>query len=343
MLEGVIRQRQVGLREEWLDWRKANINASEAAALFGEGVHPYATPYKLWADKSGLLPEEPDNPMKRRGRRLEPYHRDMIEDEFPAWHIWKPAVYLDDPERRFGATPDLYAQRNASPEERERGIRSQVRGIIQQKSANQFAFVKNWLNKETREVEVPLWIAVQASLELHLANQAQLADPLFAKEPPFTWAAVSVINPFGDSGVDMHTIDIPVRPKLIETIGKYVTDFWRRVADKDPYPIDWGRDVDTVMALYDDDSGGEIDLSDDPDVRAWLAERQLLSRLIKTGTEAQEMRKTVNAKIMQRMGNARTALWKGAKITAKVIKKKGYSVEPTEYRSVRVKGAKFDD
>ena len=42
-------------RTEWLALRTDTIGASEIAAILG--VHPWLSPYELWARKSGLLPD----------------------------------------------------------------------------------------------------------------------------------------------------------------------------------------------------------------------------------------------------------------------------------------------
>src|SRR5579862_1210871 len=103
-------EREVGGRDEWLGWRKKNVNASEGACLFGENAHPHLTVYKLWADKGGLLPPDPDNPTLRRGRLLEPVAVELLREEQPGWKVWQPNVYLHDLEARIGATPDVYAE-----------------------------------------------------------------------------------------------------------------------------------------------------------------------------------------------------------------------------------------
>ena len=58
-------------REEWLAERRKGIGGSDAAAVIG--LSPYATPYTVWADKTGRLPEQPDNEAMRLGRDLEDY------------------------------------------------------------------------------------------------------------------------------------------------------------------------------------------------------------------------------------------------------------------------------
>lgn len=58
-------------RQEWLKWRRAGIGGSDAGAIIG--LNPYATPYTVWADKTGRLPEKEDNEAMRQGRDLESY------------------------------------------------------------------------------------------------------------------------------------------------------------------------------------------------------------------------------------------------------------------------------
>jgi len=58
-------------REKWLAERKKGIGGSDAAAIVG--LTPYATPYTVWADKTGRLPEREDNEAMRQGRDLEDY------------------------------------------------------------------------------------------------------------------------------------------------------------------------------------------------------------------------------------------------------------------------------
>lgn len=57
--------------EEWLSERRKSIGGSDAAAIVG--MNHYVTPYALWADKTGRLPDKPDNEAMRQGRDLEQY------------------------------------------------------------------------------------------------------------------------------------------------------------------------------------------------------------------------------------------------------------------------------
>jgi len=58
-------------RQKWLEERRKGIGGSDAAAIIG--LNKYVTPYALWADKTGRLPEREDTEAMRQGRDLEDY------------------------------------------------------------------------------------------------------------------------------------------------------------------------------------------------------------------------------------------------------------------------------
>jgi len=66
-------------REKWLDERRKSIGGSDAAAIIG--LSQYRTPYVIWADKTGLLTERPDNESMRQGRELEAYVAKRFEQK----------------------------------------------------------------------------------------------------------------------------------------------------------------------------------------------------------------------------------------------------------------------
>ena len=58
-------------RAEWLELRKKTIGGSDAAGIVG--LSSYATPYTVWANITGRLPDSEDNEAMRQGRDLEEY------------------------------------------------------------------------------------------------------------------------------------------------------------------------------------------------------------------------------------------------------------------------------
>ena len=64
-------------RAEWLLLRRQGLGSSDAAAAMS--LSPWTSAYKLWAEKSGLLPETPDNERFLWGRLHEPLILDQAE------------------------------------------------------------------------------------------------------------------------------------------------------------------------------------------------------------------------------------------------------------------------
>jgi hypothetical protein len=110
------------------------------------------------------------------------------------------------------------------------------------------------------------------------------------------------------------------------------------VEEKTPPPVDYERDLDAVFDLYKDDDGDIVDLTGDTAFRQQLAERKMLTTIESSGRLAHKQRREIDAKIVQRLGNAAGARVGSTLLTAKVVKRSGYTVAPTEYRQIRVKG-----
>lgn len=66
-------------KAEWLEKRRDYIGGSDAAAAVGES--PFVSPFQLWQDKMGLLPDQPSE-AKERGLLLEPLVIRLYERRF---------------------------------------------------------------------------------------------------------------------------------------------------------------------------------------------------------------------------------------------------------------------
>lgn len=63
--------------EEWLEWRKKGIGASDAPVIMGE--NPWKAPYELWLEKMGLA-TTPMNEHMLRGKKFEEEARILAEE-----------------------------------------------------------------------------------------------------------------------------------------------------------------------------------------------------------------------------------------------------------------------
>lgn len=57
-------------RDEWLAWRRGGIGASDIAGILG--ISPWASPYSVWANKVGLVPDEEMAEQMEMGLDMEP-------------------------------------------------------------------------------------------------------------------------------------------------------------------------------------------------------------------------------------------------------------------------------
>ena len=299
----------------WLARRHKDVTASAAACLYGGNIHPFISPFEYYCVKAGLVEGDPEETeAMRRGRLLEPVAVELMREIQPNWTIERGNLYFRDPDRRLGATPDTLVFR---PD-------IKGRGSVQIKSVNPYSFKKNWTGDHGL-VEPPLYVAVQASIEAHLIGE--------------TWASVAAL--VIGNGIDLHIIDVPFKPKLISRLEALVRDFWDRVKDQRPYAVDYVRDAEIIKALYADDDGGVIELSVNPRCKRaveLVAQRKALKETEAEGNAAEKARKIIDVELVDILGNAGAGVLPDGRIVeAKTIRRNGYEVKPTSFRTVKVK------
>ncbi|UDF29331.1 UNVERIFIED_ORG: YqaJ viral recombinase family protein [Roseateles sp. XES5] len=268
-----------GDRGDWLALRSDFVTASVAGALLL--CHPYTTAYRLWALKTGRIEESTEeSEAMRRGRLLEPVAVEMLREERPSWTIDYRAdnAFYFERGLRLGATPDAFAYR---PD-------MDGRGIVQFKTSSEEAFRSGWLDPETGDVEVPLWIAVQAIVEAKLTGAA--------------WAAVAVL--VVGRGIRMEVIDIPLHVQVWDALLAATAGFWR-VADAGEHPpVDWDRDGSAVLDVNRWSEAKRVDLTGDETFD------EFASRLEDTRVKRRELQKredVLRAQILYTMGPAEIA------------------------------------
>ena len=304
-------------REEWLDLRKPTIGGTESPMMLG--VHPRVTPFELWAKKSDLVPPMPDNKRLRRGRILQPIAVDLIREERPEWVVTENPMpggeFYRDIDAGISCTPDAFVFDSA------RGLfpDSGIQGICQIKTVDAHIFRNEWMIDG--DIVVPPYVAIQTMQEAHLTGAA--------------WCCVAAIVGFD---LDMHIIEVKIHAGVIARIKREVQDFMRRIRENDPPPPDYGRDGEAIAALYDEDDGGTVDLSGNDRVRNLVASREEWKDLERTAAEAAKARKVIDAELIHLLGNAtRGVLDDGRVIEAKTVRRKGFAVESTSYRSIKIK------
>jgi hypothetical protein len=228
--------RQITSTGEWLDWRRLDITASRAAALFDE--HPYISRDQLadimratTASGSGALP--PDNASMRRGRIFEAACAVAIAEDHPEWEIEKATTYHRIPELRLGCTPDYFAA---------------INGLIQIKTVSP----QQWDKSHGRP---PLWQQIQTLIEMMVTERE--------------WGVLAcmVMSP----SYPVHYFNVPRHEAAERRILDAVAAWWAAF-DAGEFPA--AAPSAEIAEMLDD--GSHKDLSSDNELPSLLEERQFL-------------------------------------------------------------------
>ena len=303
----MIERRPIVDRASWLEWRKADVTASNVGALFG--AHPYVTALRLYAEKRGteFEPLDPESKVLRRGRWLEPAVAGVVAELRPDWLLNRANDYLRNSELRLGATPDYYLSDSDDGFQR--------LGVLQIKTVAPSVWERDW----QKGAEPPLWVLLQASTEMMLTNAA------------FAAVAVMLVDPHNMEVVICEfERNLAVEAKIVLAVG----EFWQRVeTGAEPEP-DYGRDRDVLKALHPKPEPGKVvDLRDRNDLPQMLADRAFMKAQIKTQEGYIEK---IETELIARIGDAERALIEGFAVSYKVVNVGGYTVAPRSSRQLRI-------
>lgn len=91
-------------REEWLAARRDGVTASEIATLLG--ISPFDSPFNLYWQKAGAIPDDYDNERMSLGRHLEPWIAERFCLEHTDLHFEPGGLYASVARPWQMATPD---------------------------------------------------------------------------------------------------------------------------------------------------------------------------------------------------------------------------------------------
>jgi predicted phage-related endonuclease len=300
---------QITDRAQWLSWRKYDITASVVGAVFG--LHPYVSPLRLYVDKQGLvaLPEQADSGPLRRGRILESAVAAAVEEQWPTWKLEKCNEYFRDDEIGLAATPDFFI--HGDP----RGL-----GVLQAKTAAPSVFEREWKIGDDGFINPPMWITLQATVEMMLTGAV------------FGAVACLVVDPYK---LPCHVVEIPRHEAAEKKIKLGVDQFWKDIEEgREPGP-DYGLDRELLKSLMPtEDPAVSIDLTHDNEVIAGLIERADLRERIKAD---EEKCKAIETMLMSRMRDAAIAMVPDFTVSWKTEARKGYTVQPSTPRVLRIR------
>jgi predicted phage-related endonuclease len=306
-------------RDAWLATRRNFINASEMATVCGEAS--YGSLAELYAEKKGLRPPLVDSGVLRRGRWGEAAVFQALSDTYPDWNIRRAKVHCLDRERRIAATPDGFAE---APDRA--GL-----GLVETKVVARGIFRGKWLEDPDGPMDGPATVPTNFRIQV---TATRLLNP------GCKWAVIAVlIN--GEFDWSFRLFDVEPDPALEDRILYHSDQFLKNYLDPGIMPpFDPQRDEALVKLLHPKDDGTEVDLTTDNRAQVAAEEYVETSAAVSRMKDRQsDLRTELTAKIgahtFARLADGRRLSWR-------LQHRKGYTVEPADFRVLRVLKAKAD-
>lgn len=263
--------------------------------MFGVGRESY---YALYWRKRGRLPEGVGRGVEDErifwGQELEPAIARGFA-KMTGWRVQKVRRYIQNPR-----VPGMGASADYEVVAHEDGP-----GFVEIKAVDRTIFL-DWPESRRPELlemeEVDgTWTWRPPRHEPPLNFQLQLQHQLACTSR--AWGALAVLI----GGNTLQPYRFLRHEGTINRIEEAVTEFWRRVREDDPPPVDWDVDAATVCALHSAvDAGKVVDLRDDDDANR-LAREYLAGRVLE-GVGG-DVKLKAKAKLMMKMGDAQVALF----------------------------------
>jgi putative phage-type endonuclease len=279
--------------------RSKFIGGSDIAAILG--ISPWRNQVELWLDK--VQPQaDQDSVVKKRGRRLENYIVEMIEDEFQVavGHVTGRNKRHIDPAVPYFAC-EVDAETLTTPVEN-----------IEIKTVHPF-MAKDW--GETGGDELPLHYLAQAQWGLGVTER-------------------SVCRVFALIGDDLRPYTVVRDEPTIRAMRARADEFWQRyVIPRERPPLDYEdeRTLDLLKRLYPGTNGKTIEATDE--LERW---RLTMQEARSQADKYENVAAGAKAHLLEAMGEATFLKFADGKaLRRKLTPRKGYTVAATEYMDAR--------
>jgi len=281
----------------WHNQRREVVSASDTPKLLG--LSPYGDALSVYCEKV-CPPPVPDEPTDEQLAGLA-----FEEGIAKLWDrrvrmAFSPGGFFQDHVHPFlGATPDF--------------LTTAYRRPLQIKKVS-YRLAHLWGESGTDEVPESVAVQVQQEALVMRADRAYVAAFI------------------GES--ELRTYEVPASPAIQDVIVETARHFWEaHVVPRRPPDPEWSNPltVELLNRLHRPQPGIEVTLPE-----SLAVDLALYQSFGDTVAEAKAEQQTAKARIIYAMGEAAVGRLGGWRVTRKVVARKGYTVEPTEYLDLRV-------
>lgn len=291
-------------RKAWLEERRRGLGGTDIAVLFG--VHPWVSPYSLWLDKTGQLPDDDDENIRLEvGKELEPMTRRLYTRE--TGRVIRPGgdVTIADsqvPWLRGSLDGHLDPDENAP---------GKGDGVYEGKTA--MVFVAGAWDKGA----IPLYVQIQMQTYMAVAD--------------YQWGSAGCL--VLGSQRPIITRDMARNESFISAVREKANSWWEKhIIKGDPPPVDGTKATSAALkALYPEDTGQVAKLTAEA-IKAW-EEMESCKAIIKETTRDLERHKNI---VREELGDASYGLLPdGTGISYKTNSRASYTVKEGRSRTMR--------
>lgn len=286
--------------EEWLESRRKGIGGSDVAAILG--LNPYKSSFGVYVDKVEGSTFE-GNIHTEFGNWMEPHIRAEFPRRFKKFEGIDISVYEYPFVLQHPVVDFFIANLDGLMERPEYGT-----GIIEIKTASEMQW-KQW-----QEDDIPDAYYCQVQ---HYLNVTGL---------PYAYVVALV-------GKRLLWKMVPRNDEFISLISTRLIEFWDNyvIPKVAPMPSGLDDDTDILKRLYGKEQpGAYVELhGSQTDYDRY---KELAASIKELGMEQE----AIKQRFMQAMGTSELAFVGKKKITWKTTERKGYTVQPTSFRSLRV-------
>ena len=307
-------------REEWLEERRGCIGASDVPAILGES--PFAGPLQVYASKVlGYTTEDKERLLYGRymERAVSKMYRWKTKRETFDYTKTATTIQYHKDIPWLGATLDDVtkgSEDNPAPDN------YQGTGPLEIKTSSGWTYINGkWrrINKHQWAEDPPLYNQIQLQTQIACINSA--------------WGSLTALFPENE----LAWSDQLRNDRFLKAAYPVLEQFWDRVKRKEPPPIDeLPSSLDIAKSIYCDDTGETVQLTAEQEelVKEWVQ----LGEDLSAARKIEKRRKFLEAQIRFAVKDATFAEVPslGKYITLKKTHRKGYVVEPTEFRTLRI-------
>ena len=232
-------------RDEWLDWRKKGIGASEAASILW--LSKWATPMTVFLDKIDAIEPEEQSNFQEWGLALEDviakHFKKETDSEGYDYRVQRRNAILMHDQHDF-----MLANLDRTVYSKEEGW-----GVLELKTASEYKD-KEWDEDEQKAPE---------NYVIQVQHQLAVAGPNYT----YGWLAALV------GGNKFYKVRIPRDEVIIEALIEIEREFWQLVINKTPPEMDASAATKKALGLVYGKAieGAELDVSEQAaDVAEWI-------------------------------------------------------------------------